>query len=397
MDDATTIASPPTTAQGPQVLVYVRDDDSAGVIRQALSDLGTSAISYRTGRIDVALQDLKAQPSPRLLIVDVGGEAEPAGQIRELVGMCEPSTAVIVIGDTNDIRVYRGVREAGAQEYFFKPLVLDLVSRTCREVLTGTKEEQGARSGQAIFVVGVRGGCGASTIAARLAWRLSQSPPRPVLLMDLDLNGGDIALQVDAAPNHALSEALAEPDRVDDLFIERGLAHVTNRLDVLASLEPLEAEVRFEPSSAVELVERLKRRYRYVVAEVPPFSAPRLNDALHRPGIVLLVSDGRLVSARDVGRWRQLLGEHSASRTILHILNMGGAPGSLPAAEFARAAGHAPDVVIPYAREVGAAGLLGLKAEPQSPHMDKGLEPIIAMLSGEPLHHKRSLFERVRG
>lgn len=384
-------------AKGPRVAAYMRDDDSAGVVRQALSDLGAADAVIKTGGLAQALADAGEHTAGRLLVVDVSGEEDPAARIRELANMIEPSVAILAVGDTNDIRLYRNIREAGAVEYFFKPLVTALVARTCQAILSGEAEAPQARTGRTVFVVGVRGGVGATTIAVRTALKLSENPPRPVLAIDLDLQAGDSALMLDATPNHALTEALNQADRVDDLFLERGLIHATKRLDLMASLEPLDASTTYDETALISLLDKVTRRYRYVVVDVPSNQAATLNRTLHMPSTLLLVSDARLVSAREVARWREWLGGNTAERTILHVLNMNGAPGSLPLAEFTRAADQAPDVIIPFAKDIAAGALLGVKAKPEIATLDRGLEPILAMLSGDASQHRKSLFERVLG
>ncbi len=381
-------------AASPQVMIYTADQDAAGVIRQAISDLAPDTI-YRTEGIKAALNDMAKGPSPHLLIVDSSGEEDPAGRVRDLINMCEPSTALVVIGDTNDIRLYRGITEAGAIDYFFKPLVSTLVAHTCREILTGKVDTVKKRTARLIFVVGAHGGCGATTIAIRTALRLSESPPRPVLLIDLDLRCGDAALQFDVTPSHALREALAQSERVDDLFLERGLTHVTKRLDLMASLEPIDSPTDFDEAALLALLEKVSSRYRYIVVDVPAYRVPGLNQSLHMPSILLLVSDGRLVSAREAARWRAWLGPNTAERTMIHIVNNSGAAGCLTPEDFTRAAGAAPDVVIPYGREVADDALLGLKAKPDCPTMDRGLEPALNLISGGGASHKLTFLERL--
>jgi len=396
MDEASTISRLGDPALSPQVNVYTSDQDTAGVIRQALSDLAPDAV-FKSDGLGAALADLGSRDSPRLLIVDSSGEINPASRVRELINMCEPSTAVVVISDVNDIRLYRNIRDAGAVEYFFKPLVTTMVARTCRAILTGKDEDSSKRTGRIVFVVGARGGSGATTIALRTALGLSESPPRPVLLLDLDLRGGDSALQLDVTPNHALHEALAQSERVDDLFLERGLIHVTNRLDLMATLEPIDTPTDFDEAGLMALLDKVSGRYRYILADVPAYRAPALNRSLHMPSTLLLISDGRLVSARDVARWRKWLGPNTAERTLVHILNMSGAPGSLSLEDFARAAGAEPDVIIPYSRTVGISSLLGLKGQPVCPTLDKGLQPVLRILAGSEVEHKPSLLQRIFG
>ncbi len=384
--------------RGPRALVYVRDQDSEGVFRQALSDLGASDVVFKIGDAAAALAELSTHASPQLVVADVSGESDPVDRARELVGACEPSTRVVIVGDANDIRLYRDFRNAGAAEYFFKPLVTAVVVRTCRALLSDTPIEERSRTGRLIFVAGVRGGVGGTTVAVKTALKLSQSPPRPVLLLDLDIQSGDAALQLDAVPNHALREALERSDRVDDLFLERGLIHVTPRLDLLASLEPIEELVVFRDEALMALLDNLAHRYRYLVVDVPVFRAFSLWRALHLPSVLLLVSDASLVSARDVARWRSALGPNSSERTTLHVMNMAGAPGSLPVDEFIRGAGGPPDVVIPFSREVAATSNLGARTSRGGAALDHALGPLLRRITGQPEpSSKLSFFARLVG
>ena len=134
---------------------------------------------------------------------------------------------------------------------------------------------------------------------------------------------------------------------MDELFIERGVIHVADRLDLMASLAPVNRQPEFSEDAVLKLLDQLQRRYRYVVLDVPVFTTGLMPRALHLPSVFVLVSDGRLASAREIRRWRETLGPDVPGRTVLHILNRHGSPGDLPMEDFARAAGHAPDVVIP--------------------------------------------------
>ena len=47
-------------------------------------------------------------------------------------------------------------------------------------------------------MLGTRGGAGATTIATNLAWSFAETYRRHTILIDLDLQEGDAALQLDA-------------------------------------------------------------------------------------------------------------------------------------------------------------------------------------------------------
>ena len=374
------LAIPPKTA-----MVFVRDRDSEGVIRQCLSDLAVPNPEFTNANIDAAVNVFRERHSPRLLIVDVQGFEDPIAHVRELANVCEPGTGVIVVGDRNDIRVYRDLKAAGVTEYYVKPLVRTQLVQTCHAILTGNTDESPSRTGKLVFVVSLRGGSGATTIAAATAWHLAEVSKRRVGLIDLDLQYGDCALQLDVAPSHALREALDHPERIDELFLERAMIKVGERMGLLAGLEAIDSLVMLNETAVLTLLEHMLRRYRYVIVDIPAEITPQIMNDLHLPGTVVLVSSGNLVSARDVARWRQKLGPNSAERLTIHVINKGGSIGDLSQAEFTRAVGYPPDIVIPHSRDIATASRLGVRGLLKCPPFQKALQPLLRQLAGEEL------------
>lgn len=381
----------------PAAQIFVNDRDSEGVIRQSLNELGVHDALFTQGTVTDAISALAQRPSSRLLIVDLSSVDDPIARIHELANVCEPNTGVIAIGNRNDIILYRDLRYAGIVEYFFKPLVGDLVTRVCNSILTGSVEQHGQRTGKLVFVLGVRGGVGATTIAANTAWYLAETRQRWVMLVDLDLQAGDAALQLDVTPSHALREACEHPERVDQLFLERGVIHVSRRLDLLASLDRLGDTISIQDDAILALLENLLSRYRFLFVDLPASIAFGLTRALHLPSTCVLVSNASLAAARDLTRWRERIGPNTSERTTLHILNMHGAPGSLPDEAFNRAAGQVPDITIPYSRDIEAASILGVKNTQKCPALKLGLAPLLRQLSGEQIEVHRSLLSRIFG
>ncbi|WP_315766960.1 MULTISPECIES: CpaE family protein [unclassified Bradyrhizobium] len=382
----------------PVATVFVSDQDSEGVIRQSLSDLGVDDAEFKKGTVETAIAYLAMQPSPRLLFVDLSGVDDPLARIYELAERCEPSVSVVAIGDRNDIVLYRDLKNAGVSEYFFKPLIIDVVKAICRGILRdGGEHSPNQRTGKLVFVIGVRGGVGATTIAANAAWYLAEKRQRWVMVVDLDLHNGDAALQFDSTPGHALREAFEKPERVDRLFLERGTIHVRERLDLLAALEPLSESTTLAEDAVLSLLGKLLHRYRFVFVDLPSIVALGLAQVLHQPSVCVLVSDASLASARELSRWREWIGPNSAERRTLHVLNMNGADGALPESEFIRAVGRAPDIIIPYDRDIAMASKFGVKATRKCAVLNRGLTQLLRDLTGETDAPTRSIFSRVFG
>jgi pilus assembly protein CpaE len=378
----------------PRVVAFVRDEESERAVANCLAGMGICDARLLRLDIDGAIHHLGETVSPALLIVDISGEGEPVGKLRQLAEVCDHNTSVILIGDHNDIRLYRMLRELGAAEYIFKPLLPDLLARACRAALTGDDSAPAPQTGKLVSILGVRGGVGATTVAVSAAWHLAEHLRRRVVLIDLNLTTGDAALQLDKTPNEAFSEALRNPDRVDGVFLESIVTRVSDRLDLLASLEPLGSAAPPEETTALALLPKIRSGYRYVLVDLPGCSWRGWYRLLDLSAAVVLVSDATIASAREVSRWRERLSGVAAGRAILHVLNKANGPGALSAREFAGTSGGPPDVMIPFDVRIASAAKLGVAAVEKCRRMRPGLARLGGMLSGDVPASSPSLLAR---
>lgn len=386
----------PTNEPVPAAMAYLLDADSEGVVTRCFADLGFIARDVLRGSIDTAIEQLPRRSWPRFLIVDISGISDPLPRINRLAEVCNLETEVIVVGDRNDIVLYRALKAAGVAEYFFKPLVGSLVGRVLDEIISGGKNLQPSRSGMLVFVVGVRGGVGATTIATSLAWYFAEARQRGVLLLDLDLHAGDAALQLDAQPTHALREGLEDPARIDELFLERGVSPVTERLALLAGIEPLADRVVVNEEAVMQLLHKIVTHYRYVVVDLPGQIAVSFSKLLHMPSTLLLVSDGTIASTREVARWRDFIGPNTPEHRLVHVLNKKAAVGALPEQEMLRII-QPPDISIDWDRRIVNAAALGTKAVQQCRAIREGMMALSLRLSGAATVAEPSLWKRIFG
>ena len=334
-----------------------------------------------------------------MLVVDVCGLSEPMSSLNELAQVVDPDTHVLVVGEQNDIHFYRDMKNLGIAEYFPKPLARDVLNRAFSSIIVPNTDRPASRHGKLTFVVGVRGGCGATTLAAMSAWEMSETLRRRTLLLDLSLQYGDAALLLNTTPAYALREAFEFPERVDKLYLERATKQVTDRLDLLAALEPLKQAVKVDADSVATLLEKLVSRYRNVVVDLPASLAITLNDILQLPSTCVFVSGAGLASARDLARWYDLLGANTAERHTVHVLNHPQAHGGLSVKEFTKVSGCAPDVVLPYDRGVVEAATLGIEAMRKCQSFKRRLDPMLESLTGVGTSQKSrgSLFSKLWG
>jgi pilus assembly protein CpaE len=357
--DGIAVATAPA-AQGAgeraSMLAYVTDDGSDAVLREALLDAAGEGAEVRRGDIVAAMKALRRAATPRVLVVDVSGLDQPVSALEELAQVVEPEVRVLVVGDRTDAAFYRTVtRGLGALEYLYKPLSVEMVSRHFVPLVRGAAApvaETQIRGGRVIAVIGVRGGVGATTIAANLAWHLAEEARRHTALLDADLHTGSAALLLGARAGAALRGALEHPDRVDELFVERAAQPAGERLQVLAAEERLSDVPQAKAGAAQRLVMMLRRRFNFVVLDVPGRPTTLSRDLLELAHQRVLVFDPTLASAREVLRFAGLPNAPVQARRALLLLNRLGQPGGLPPDKLHEALGEKPELAVPWLPKV---------------------------------------------
>lgn len=366
----------PRRADRRPLIAYACDRETEDLLRDVLLDAAGPGASVRRGTVAAARKALATEATPNVLILDVSGEPDPLAALDDLAQVVEPGVRVLVIGERNDVAFYRQVtRELGALEYVYKPVNRETIARTFVPLIQGRQLDVSARAGRLIAVTGVRGGVGATLVAANLAVHLAEYAQRHALLLDADLHTGTAALALASKAQGGLRVALEAPERLDELFLERTAARVTDRLHVLAAEERLDDLLRIAPDAVRSLVETMQRRYRYIVADVPR-SPSVLNlelGALSHQRVLVL--EPTLTALRDGLRFIEAPRGPNQSRRPVVVLNKVGAPGTLPLKQVLATLEVAPEVVIPW--------------------MPRQIEPSVAL--GEPAVRKRGKFQDAIG
>ncbi|MBV9783512.1 MAG: pilus assembly protein [Acidisphaera sp.] len=344
------------------VLAFVTDPETEAVLREVLVDAAPQGLDVRRGDIRVAVAALHKMPTPKILIVDVSGEEQPFTALANLSDVVEPDVRVLVVGDQENVNFYRQVtRGLGALEYLYKPLTRDMVARFFGPlVMPQAAQQEAVHGGRVVTITGVRGGVGATTIAANLAWYFGVGARRHTVLLDPDLHTGNAAMLLDAKAGSGLRTALEAPQRIDELFVERVAQPIGDRLHVLAGEERLTEQPVYAAGAAQRLLDALRKRYNFVVADVPFAPLQLYRDLLDHAHQRVLVMEPTLAGIREALRMLALPSGPTQPRRAVVVLNRLGLPGGLSRAQVEDALKLKPDVCIPYLpRQLGTAASMG--------------------------------------
>ena len=372
----------------PSLVAFIADGRSEEALRDGLADFAQGEMDVRRGGVRAAAAAMQKQITPRLLIVDVSGEDQPLSALNDLSNVVEPDVCVLVVGELNNADFYREVtRGLGAADYLPKPLTRDKVSRHFGPFMLGqTPAAEGVLGGRAVAITGVRGGVGTTTLAANLAWHFGVAMRRHTVLLDPDLHLGTAAFLLNVAPGPGLRMALEAPDRIDTLLAERAAQPAAERLHVLAGEEKVGVQTNHAPGAARNLLEALRKRYNFIVADVPFAPVPVYRDLLDLVDQRVFVMEPTLAAVRDALRLLTLPSGPSQTQRALVVLNRVGIPGGLTKRQVEDALKMKVDVAInDLPRQVGNAATLGEPAMSSSSGYRVGIHELTRQVAGHRL------------
>lgn len=316
---------------------FVDDDETRELVGQLAADQGWRSAAIEKGGAADCVRTFGVLPPPRILLVDLSSSADAIVDMAALKNLVGANTAVIAIGSVNDVSLFRGLIGAGAADYLVKPLAAEALLGSIEHAkLPPAPEPVEVHEGRLMFVIGARGGVGASTVALNSAWVMAHELEQRVALVDLDLQFGTLALGLDLEPGSGLREALERPDRVDELFIERALARQSERLFVLGSEDPLDKPAVFPTQGLVHLLEDLVGRFDRIVVDLPRALTVQCADVLSSAHDIILVSDLSLVGLRDAVRLKRLIAGVAPGAKVTIVASRAGRADQLSLADFER-------------------------------------------------------------
>lgn len=390
-------------AGAPELLAFSADPEALRVLGDWAAVRGWAPEHLRPGGVAEAAAALEAGPPPRLLVVDLDGEAAPEEACRAL-SLQAPEVPLIAVGGRNDAQLYRSLLRHGVSDYLVKPLTPALLEEAATQrpaaPAAPAAEAGPGRRGRVILFVGLRGGVGASTLAVNTAWALAEERKARTALVDLDLHFGIGALALDLEPGRGLREALENPSRMDVFLLLSAGVNASETLCVLGAEEPLESPSWFDDDALVALLDELAGSFEQIVVELPRHLMLSHRQALLRADELVLVGDLSLAGVRDTGRALQLLqaiGREAPPHLVAGRIGKG-RPAQVDKASFERSVGAKLTAVVPEdARTLTACANGGKPLVKVAPKVavTRALRGLVEVLAPAPAARKGGLLGRI--
>ncbi|MEP6718243.1 MAG: AAA family ATPase [bacterium] len=202
---------------------------------------------------------------PAAAIIALGSNPDASIQlIQKLTTEC-PKTAIISAAPKGSGELILQSLRAGAREFLNVPVAaeeLKTVLDRITEFAVGQVEAP-KKKGKMVAVFSSKGGCGTSFLATNLA----AASAVPTVLVDLNLQAGDLPLFLGLDPKYSIAEAVEHRERLDDSLISSFVAPYSTTLSLLAAPKQADSADEIEPEHVFQVLQRLRESFDYVVLD----------------------------------------------------------------------------------------------------------------------------------
>ncbi|MCH6469355.1 AAA family ATPase [Sinomonas terrae] len=228
-------------------------------------------------------------------------------------------------------------------------------------VQPGAGENTSQGRGRVITVMSPKGGVGKTTIATNIAVGLAKNSPMSVVIVDLDLQFGDVASGLMMKPDRSIVDAVGGP--MDSLSLKTYLVpHATKLYALCAPLNPADAD-RVSAEQVSELISRLASEFQYVVIDTSPGLGEHVLAALDQATDVVWVCGMDLPSIRGLKSGLEILNELDMLPEHRHVVvNMADRKSGITVQDIEATIGVPIDVILSRSKAMPLATNRGVPA-----------------------------------
>ena len=266
-----------------------------------------------------ALSELKLSDFD-VVVVELDTNAERALELIEAICQNVSATVMAYCGKNDAALLVRSMR-AGARDFLIEPVLPGTIDEALARAAARCQSPKHKKApGKLVTFIGAKGGAGVTMIATNFAVALTKESAGKVVIVDLDLALGEVALNLNVSPTFSIMDAMAHTDRLDSDFLSTLLIRHDSGLTVLAAPDVYQS---FDPrgKNAAKVLSLLREQFEYVVVDAGNGAGEMQDAAFDLAETIYLVTEVNIPALRNAKRITAYVTAKFGNRRLEVILN----------------------------------------------------------------------------
>lgn len=281
------------------IQVFAETPQVMAMVEEASQDrrMARAQVRLQAGGIAAAIEAYRNAPTPNVIVIETLSESTHLlSHLDELSKSCDEGTRVLVIGQVNDVLLYRDLIRRGVSDYLVAPITAMGFIQALSDIY---KHGRAGVIGKTVAVVGARGGVGSSTLCHNVGYAMSKTLEISTALVDFDLAFGTVGLDFNQDQAQGVLEAISDPARIDANMIERLYQRVNPKLALMTAPLNLDRTYDFGAENFDVASAALRESASFVLLDVPHQWAAWTRATLAGADEIVIVSEPDLAGLRN--------------------------------------------------------------------------------------------------
>jgi len=314
-----------------RIRVYHIDaaDEAHQLVRKFTQDQQSILLVGAAKSLAQAMEEIN-RVFPDVILIDENTAPDNFPVVIQKLLLKSPYLGIIVTTTEHGTVRMKQFMNAGARDYLIKPFASTDLLQSISQVhgyVKGLKKHLVAnstriltRAPQMITVFSTKGGVGKSTISTLLSAGLASLYRERTVIVDLDLQFGDISLLLDVRPKTTITNVTEAIERLTAEELKKQLVKHSMGVYVLPSPFRPEEEEFITDAALQKMFALLKQEFDYIIVDCPPGFTDQVIVALEQSDFILFVTSPELLALKNTKMGLKTISELSISQEKVKII-----------------------------------------------------------------------------
>jgi len=259
----------------------------------------------------------------RVVVLEVDAASEPSLARLSQIRVAHPGVTIIAAVQQADVSLTRALIRQGISDVAQLPFVAQDLSEQVLDALSREAERlPSANLGKLVTVLRASGGCGATSLLTHLGEAIPRlsAGSKKVCLVDLDIQGGDIASYLGVEPQVTVDALLEAGSRLDQELVRSAITETSHGFDIIAAPEDIAKIDTINVDHLLATLRMVRSLYDIVLVDLPAAWTDWSLSVVNSADRIVLLTDTSISSLRQAKRRLRLLRSIDIAKSRIEVV-----------------------------------------------------------------------------